>query len=52
VIDSKPNLRHCCAAVPLLQLLIESNLAETFHEAVLVLKAIITVPMASCEAVL
>ena len=32
------------------QLLIESNLAETFSETVLLLKAIIAVPMTSCEA--
>ena len=50
VIYSRPEFRHCCGAVPLLQLLIESNLAETFSETVLLLKAIITVPMTSCEA--
>ena len=47
---SRPECRQCCGAVPLLQLLVESNLAETFSETVLLLKAIITVPMTSCEA--
>ena len=50
VIYSRTEFRQCCGAVPLLQLLIESNLAETFPETVLLLKAIITVPMTSCEA--
>ena len=51
VIYSRPEFRHCCGAVSLLQLLIESKLAETFSEAVYLLKAIITVPMTSFEAV-
>ena len=50
VIYSRPEFRQCCGAVPLLQLRVESNLAETFSETVLLLKAIITVPMTSCEA--
>ena len=50
VIYSRPESRLCCGVVPLLQLPIENNLAETFSETVLLLKAIITVPMASCEA--
>ena len=50
VIYSRPEFRQCYGAVPLPQLLIESNLAETFSETVLLLKAIITVPMTSCEA--
>ena len=51
VIYSRPKFRQCCVAVPLLQLLMESNLAETFSETVLLLNAIATVPMTSCEAV-
>ena len=50
IIYSRPEFRQCCGAVPSLQLLIESNLAETFSETVLLLKAIITVSMTSCEA--
>jgi len=50
VIYKRPEFRHCCGAVPPLQLLIESNIAETFSETVLLLKAIITVPMTSCKA--
>ena len=50
VIYSRPEFRQCCRAVPLFQLLIESNLADTFSETVLFLKAIITIPMTSCEA--
>ena len=50
VIYSRPEFRQCCRAVPLFQLLIESNLADTFSETVLLLKAIITIPMTSCEA--
>ena len=42
---SRPEFRHGCGAAPLLQLLIESNLAEMSSEAVLLLKAIITIPM-------
>ena len=45
LIYSRPEFRHGCGAVPLLQLLIESNLAETFSETVLLLKTTITVPM-------
>ena len=50
MIYSKQEFRHGCGAVSLFQLLIESNLAETFSEIVLLLKAIITVPMTLCEA--
>ena len=50
MIYSRPESRQCCGAAPLLQLLIESNLAETFSETVLLFKAISTVPMTSCEA--
>ena len=50
VIYSRPEFRHGCGAVPLPQLLIESNLAETFSETVLLLKAIITVSMTFYEA--
>ena len=50
VIYSRPEFRQCCGAVPLLKLLIESNVAETFSETLILLKAIITFPMASCEA--
>ena len=50
VIYSRPEFRQCCRAVPLFQLLIESNLADTFSETVLLLKAIITIPMTSCGA--
>ena len=32
VIYSRPEFRQCCGAVPLFQLLIESNLAGTFSE--------------------
>ena len=46
VIYSRPVFRHGFGAVPLLQLLIESNLAET----VLLLKAISTVPTILSEA--
>ena len=49
VIYSRPEFRHCRGAVPPLQLLIEHNLAETFSETVFLLKAIITVPMISCQ---
>ena len=50
MIYSRSEFLHCCGAVPLLQLLIESNLPETFSETVLLLTANITVPMTSCEA--
>ena len=50
VIYSRPEFRHCCEAVSLVQLIIESNLAETFSETVHLLKAIIAVPMTPCEA--
>ena len=50
VIYSRSELRQCCGAAPFFQFLIESNLADTFSEAVLLLKAIITIPMTSCEA--
>ena len=50
VIYSRPEFRQCCGAVPVLQLLVESSLAETFSDTVLLLKAITTVPMTSCEA--
>ena len=50
MIYSKQEFRHGCGAVSLFQLLIESNLAETFSEFVLLLKAIIAVPMTLCEA--
>ena len=50
VIYSRPEFRQCCGAVPLIQLLIESSLAETFSETVLLLKATTTVPITSCEA--
>ena len=46
---SRPEFRHGCGAVPLLQLLIESNLAETFSETVHLLKPIITVSMTFYE---
>ena len=50
VIYSRPGFRQCCGAVPPLQLLFESNLAEPFSGTVLLLKAIIIVSMTSCEA--
>ena len=50
VVYSRPEFWQCCGTVPLLQLLVESNLAGTFSETVLLLKAIIIVPMTSCEA--
>ena len=50
MIYSRPEFRHGCGAVPFLQLLIESNLAESFSETVLLLKANIIVPITSCEA--
>ena len=50
VIYSRQEFRQCCGAVPLFQLLIESNLVDTFSEIVLLLKAIITILMTSCEA--
>ena len=50
VIYSRLEVRNCCGAVPLLQLLIESNLAETFSETVLLLKPIISLPMTFYEA--
>ena len=50
VIYNRPEFRQCCGAVPLLQLLIESNLADTFSETVQLLKVIITIPLAPSEA--
>ena len=50
VIYSRTGLRHCCGAVSLLQLLIGSNLTETFSETVYLLKTITIVTIASCEA--
>jgi len=50
VIYSRPESRHGLGVVPLLQLLIENNLAEAFSEPVLLLKPIITVPMTFYEA--
>ena len=47
---SRPEFRHGFGAVPLLQLLIKSHLAETFSETMLLLKAIITVPITFGEA--
>ena len=47
---SRPEFRHCCGTVPVIQSLIESNLVETFSETVLLLKAILTVPITCCEA--
>lgn len=47
---SRPELKHFCGAVPLLKLLIESNLGEAFSETLLLLKTIITIRMSPCGA--
>ncbi len=49
VIYSRSEFRQCCGAVPLLQLLIESNLVDTFSVTVLLLKTVITIPISSSE---
>ena len=49
MIYSIQKFRHGRGAVALLQLLLKSNLADTFPETMLLLKTIITVPITICE---
>ena len=50
IADDTTDVSNHLQNASLLQLLIESNLAETFSETVLLLKAISTVPLRSCKA--
>ena len=50
VIYCQQEFRSSCGSMALLQLLMESNLADTFSETVELLKVLNTIPMTSCEA--
>ncbi len=50
VIYCRKEFRQCCGALALLQLLIESNLTETFSEVVKLLRILVRTPMSSSEA--
>ena len=50
VIYYRQEFRSCCGSMALLQLLMESNLADTVSETAELLKVLNTFPLTSCEA--